>query len=104
MLFKFLYVFPPQSIFLTAGIHLASFPAVDDTATVRDVGCNFLSYAVFQIFQGRCTSPLKKFYFTVTFIFFVTFPDFTVMIAVPFFFALMTPFVETDATFLLEVL
>ena len=43
------------------------------------------------------------FYFTVILIFFDLEPDFTVMVAVPFFLAFITPFFVTVATFLLEV-
>ena len=42
-------------------------------------------------------------YFTVIFTFFVTFPDFTVIVTLPFFFAFTTPFFVTVAIFLLEV-
>ena len=42
-------------------------------------------------------------YFTVIFTFFVTFPDFTVIVTLPFFIAFTTPFFVTVAIFLLEV-
>ena len=42
-------------------------------------------------------------YFTVIFTFFVTFPDFTVIVTLPFFFAFTTPFFVTVVIFLLEV-
>ena len=45
----------------------------------------------------------STFYFTLILIFFDLEPDFTVMVAVPFFFAVITPFAVTVATFLLEV-
>ena len=44
----------------------------------------------------------STFYFTLILIFFDLEPDFTVMVAVPFFFAVITPFAVTVATFLLE--
>lgn len=42
------------------------------------------------------------YFFTVTLIFTVFFPDLTVIVAFPAFFALITPFLDTVATFLLE--
>ena len=43
----------------------------------------------------------KEFYFTVTLHFIFFFPDFIVMVAVPFFFVVIFPFEFTDTTFLL---
>ena len=45
----------------------------------------------------------KFYYLTVTTQVRITFPAFTVMVAVPFFFAVTLPFALTVATFLLEL-
>lgn len=53
------------------------------------------------IFHGVRFILLKP-YFTVTLIFTLFDPDFTVIVAVPFFFAVILPFEFTVATFLFE--
>ena len=69
---------------------------------IRFATCSYLKRAA-----GFPTAPFpdyKFYYLTVTTQVLVTFPAFTVMVAVPFFFAVTLPFALTVATFLLELL
>ena len=53
-------------------------------------------------YQLPGTTTFNFFYLTFTLHFFVIFPDLIVIVAVPFFFALTTPFPDTVAIFLFE--